>query len=385
MRNANALWIERLSVSNFRNYTSATLELGPGPVVLTGPNGSGKTNLLEAVSLLSPGQGLRRAAYVDLTRAGSAAPWAVAGRVHSAIGTVEIGTGLGGASEASGRIVRIDGVTQSGSGILADYVEVVWLTPSMDGLFTGPASDRRRFLDRLVLCFDPEHGRRANRYERAMQMRNRLLADGSRDGAQFDGVERVMAEDGTAIAAARAQAATVLAACSERRRLRGPDSPFPWAGIALEGRLETDLARMPALDAEDNFRAALRQGRERDRAAGRTLDGPHRTDLIVTHGPKGMPARLSSTGEQKALLLGLVLSHAEVAAERRDGQVPILLLDEVTAHLDAARRAALFQELVTLGCQAWLTGTDRDAFAGLGGGAILVVVEGGRVAVEGAL
>ncbi|MCU0974178.1 MAG: hypothetical protein MUF80_09540 [Burkholderiales bacterium] len=251
----------------------------------------------------------------------------------------------------------------------------------LDGLFTGPGSERRRFLDRLILCFDAEHGRRAARFERAMQQRNRLLSDAVRDNARFQGLEDVMAETGVAMAAARLEASAALQAISERRRARDLDSAFPWAKIAVEGTLEADIAAMPALDVEERYKATLRTGRERDRAAGRTLEGPHRSDLVVEHGPKAMPARLCSTGEQKALLLGLVLSHAELTAERQGGRAPILLLDEVTAHLDAARRAALFDEIVAIGTQAWMTGTDAEAFSALRGRALFMAVDDGRAGV----
>jgi DNA replication and repair protein RecF len=382
---APRLWVERLTLTNFRNYAGVSLELGPEPVVLAGPNGSGKTNLLEAVSLLAPGQGLRRAAYADLARVPGDGGWSIAAKVHTDLGAIDIGTGIAAGAAASqaasGRIVRIDGVTKAGSGVLADYVEVAWLTPSMDGLFTGPGSERRRFLDRLILCFDAEHGRRAARFERAMQQRNRLLSDAVRDNARFQGLEDVMAETGVAMAAARLEASAALQAISERRRARDLDSAFPWAKIAVEGTLEADIAAMPALDVEERYKATLRTGRERDRAAGRTLEGPHRSDLVVEHGPKAMPARLCSTGEQKALLLGLVLSHAELTAERQGGRAPILLLDEVTAHLDAARRAALFDEIVAIGTQAWMTGTDAEAFSALRGRALFMAVDDGRAGV----
>lgn len=385
---APRLWVERLTLTNFRNYPSVSLELGPEPVVLTGANGSGKTNLLEAVSLLAPGQGLRRAAYGDIARASGDGGWSIAARVHTGLGAIDIGTGLASgvaSSEAStGRIVRIDGVTKQGSGVLADYVEVAWLTPSMDGLFSGPGSERRRFLDRLILCFDAEHARRASRFERAMQQRNRLLADNVRDPARFAGLEQVMAETGVAIAAARAEATAALSSVSERRRARDANSPFPWAVITVDGTLESDLSYLAALDVEERYKAALQMGRERDRAAGRTLEGPHRSDLVVGHGPKGMSARLCSTGEQKALLLGLVLSHAELAAERQDGRAPILLLDEVTAHLDASRRAALCAEILHLGTQAWMTGTDAEAFSALSGRARFLAVDEGRALLRAA-
>jgi DNA replication and repair protein RecF len=214
-----------------------------------------------------------------------------------------------------------------------------------------------------------------------MQQRNRLLSDDVRDNARFQGLEDVMAETGVAIAAARAEAAAALGAISERRRARDQASAFPWAVIAVEGSLEANLGSMPALDVEERYKAALRSGRKRDRAAGRTLEGPHRSDLVVEHGPKAMPARLCSTGEQKALLLGLVLSHAELTAERQSGRAPILLLDEVTAHLDAARRAALFQEILAIGTQAWMTGTDAEAFSALGERARFVAVDEGRTGI----
>ncbi len=340
-------WVERLTLNNFRNYAHAAVEVGPEPQVLIGANGAGKTNLLEAVSLLVPGQGMRRAAYPDLARGAGDGGWAVAARTHTHMGPIDIGTGLlaeNADSDRAGRIVRINGET-AGAGALADYVEVVWVTPAMDGLFTGPGSERRRFLDRLIVNFDPGYRTGASRFERAMQQRNRLLADGVRDASRFEGLELLMAETGVAIAAARAEAVTGLAAIMAERTARDPHSPFPAAGLALEGALEADLERMPAVDVEDSYIQRLRQGRERDRAAGRTLDGPHRTDLMVSHAPKSMPARLCSTGEQKALLIGLILAHAELVTRRREG-APILLLDEVTAHLDAERRAALFAEIL---------------------------------------
>jgi DNA replication and repair protein RecF len=381
---AHRHWIERLSLTGFRNYASLALDVGPEPVVLIGENGSGKTNLLEALSLFAPGQGLRRAAYTELSNARSGSGWAVAGRVHTGAGAVDVGTGQTGAGDngRNGRIVRIDGDTRGGTGALADLVEMVWVTPAMDGLFTGAASERRRFLDRLILCFDPSYRTRANRFERAMQQRNRLLADGVREAARFEGLETIMAETGIAIAAARAEAVTALASVIAERRTRDPASPFPWSELMLDGEVERDLAEHPAVEVEDRYLAKLAQMRERDRAAGRTLSGPHRADFLVTHGPKAMPARQCSTGEQKALLLGLVLAHAELVAQRRGGAAPILLLDEITAHLDADRRAALFQSLLALGTQAWMTGTDERDFAGLAGQARFLDVREGRIGMR---
>ncbi|HEX6610979.1 MAG TPA: DNA replication/repair protein RecF, partial [Hyphomicrobiaceae bacterium] len=328
--------------------------------------GAGKTNVLEAISLLAPGQGLRRSLYGEMAKAGGAGVWAVAATVRSAEDTISIGTGLTAESgDRAGRVVRINGETQSGAGALADRVEMLWVTPAMDGLFRGPASDRRRFLDRLVVSFDPSYRTRIGHFERAMRQRNRLLDEGVRDGARFDGLEMIMAEAGVAIAAARAEAVNGIEAMIAERRARAPDSPFPWAHLRLEGTLEQDLAHLPAVDVEDGYVHALRSGRERDRAAGRTLEGPHRSDLVVAHGPKAMPAHVCSTGEQKALLVGLVLAHAELEKRRRDGAAPILLLDEVAAHLDKTRRDALYAEIVQLGSQAWMTGTDELAFDGI--------------------
>ncbi len=362
------VWVERLTLTDFRNHAHLSQSFDARPVVLTGPNGAGKTNLIEAISLLAPGQGLRRAPYPEIARRGADA-WAVAARVHTPIGPVDIGTGLTGVSAASnrtGRTVRIDGETQSGSGILAEHVEMVWLTPAMDGLFTGAGGDRRRFLDRMILCFDPGYRTRVNHFERAMAQRNRLLEEGVRDKARLEGLEIVMAETGVAIAAARAQSVAALATMIEARRDRATASAFPWAKLELEGDLEAALAMRPAVEVEDLYARTLASVRERDRGAGRALDGPHRSDLVVGHGPKDAPARQCSTGEQKALLVGLILAHAELMAERRQGAAPILLLDEIAAHLDAARRAALFDEIVSIRTQAWMTGTDREAFSALG-------------------
>lgn len=386
---SSRLWICRIAITNFRSYASAELTASAAPIVLLGANGAGKTNLLEAISLLSPGSGLRRASYDELGRIGGEGDWAVAARVNTRAGSVDIGTGqrpgaIGqgkrGENTRAGRIVRIDGETV-GPTALAGHVDMVWLTPAMDGLFTGPGAERRAFLDRLVLCFDAGHAPRSARFERAMRQRNRLLEEGG-ERVLLDALEMQMAEAGIAIAAAQLEAVAALQAIGEARRARDPHSPFPWFSLALEGTLEADLARFAAVDAEDRFRIRLAAARERDRGAGRTLEGPHRSDLAVVHGPKSMPARLSSTGEQKALLMGLVLAHAALIAERREGAPPILLLDEVAAHFDAARRAALFDEILALGAQAWMTGTDTPAFSALAGKAVFARVERGLVRTE---
>jgi DNA replication and repair protein RecF len=377
---ANRVWIERLQLTDFRNYAGLSLSVGPPPVVLTGANGSGKTNLLEAISLLTSGQGLRRAPYPELTRMGRPS-WAVAARLVTPVGPVDVGTGL--APDANGgrgaRIVRIDGETQSGSGALAEQVEMVWLTPAMDGLFAGPASDRRRFLDRLISGLDPSYRPLLGQFERAMQQRNRLLADEVRDGARFEGFERIMAETGVAVAAARATAIAALSAAVGARREAAHGALFPWAELALVGTLEAGLVARAAVDVEDDYVRQLARERELDRAAGRTREGPHRSDLIVGHGPKEMPAKVCSTGEQKALLIGLVLAHCDLVGQRRGGVAPILLLDEIAAHLDPLRRAALFEEIVASRSQAWMSGTDPEAFAALGNRAQFQRVEEGRI------
>ena len=373
------LWVERLQLSNFRNYTQVSLGVGPAPVVLCGANGAGKTNLLEALSLLSSGQGLRRAPYPELAGwAGGA--WAVWSRLQTRSGSVELGTGLAGEADGagrSGRIVRIDGAPQPTTA-LDEHVEMLWLTPALDGLFAGPASERRRFLDRLVACFDPGYRGRLGKFERAMQQRNRLLAEQVGDAARFAAFERTMAETGVAIAAARAALVAELAGAIAARRRCG-HAAFPWAELAVTGWLETALATRPAVDVEDDYCRLLASERERDRAAGRTREGPHRTELMVGHGDKEMPAKICSTGEQKALLIGLILAHADLVRQHHDGAAPLLLLDEITAHLDAARRLALFDEIIGLGCQAWMTGTDAAAFAGLAQRAQFLRVEDGRV------
>jgi DNA replication and repair protein RecF len=374
-------WVERIQLTGFRNYASLTLVVGPEPIVLCGPNGSGKTNLLEAVSLLASGQGLRGAPYPELAKVGEA-NWAVAAQVRTPNGAIDIGTGGSASAEASrrsGRLVRIDGEDQAGSGTLAEHIDMVWLTPAMDGLFTGPASDRRRFLDRLIACFDPGYRACAGRFERAMQQRNRLLAEDVREASRFHGFEHIMAEAGVAVAASRAAAVGAVQAAIDLRRTAASASAFPWAELALAGTLEADLASRAAVEVEDAYLATLADGRERDRAAGRALDGPHRSDLIVGHGPKEMPAKVCSTGEQKALLIGLVLAHADLVRQRRGGGAPILLLDEIAAHLDPLRRAALFDEIVAMGSQTWMSGTDIEAFSALGRRAQNHRVEEGRI------
>lgn len=366
--------IRRLKLSSYRNYADLTVGLGSGHVVLTGENGAGKTNLIEAVSFLSPGRGLRRASYDDVAKGGASDGFAVHAALESAIyGEVDIGTGTAGNAE-SGRKVRINGIGSSGDDLL-EYARILWIVPSMDGLFTGSGSERRRFLDRMVLAIDTGHGKRVLDYEKAMRSRNRLLSEENNDAQWLNAIESQMAELAIAIAAARAEAMRLVAAMIEKLP---SDGPFPKADCFLEGGLEQRIALEAALDLEEDFRRALRDGRPRDRAAGRTLEGPHRTDLLVQHRPKSMPAALCSTGEQKALLIGLVLAHARLTGEL-SGMAPILLLDEIAAHLDSGRRAALFAILDDLGGQAFMTGTDRALFEALGGDAQFFNVSGGQL------
>lgn len=367
--------LTRLTLTNFRNYAALSLQLKPGAVVFTGDNGAGKTNLLEAISFLTPGRGLRRAPYGDVAREGGDGGFALHVRLDGPSGEAEIGTGIAGGDGEGGRRVRINGATARSAEDMLEWLRVVWLTPAMDALFTGPAGDRRRFLDRLVLAIDGSHGQRALDYEKAMRGRNRLLAEGTRDSAWFEAIETQMAETGVAIAAARSEMVRLLSAMIEKLP---NDGPFPQADITLAGELEAEIGTMPAVELEEKFRHALANGRERDRAAGRTLDGPHRSDLQVRHRPKAMPAELCSTGEQKALLVGLVLSHARLTGEM-SGLTPILLLDEIAAHLDAGRRAALFSILEELNCQAFMTGTDAALFSSLNGRAQFLSVDHGAV------
>jgi len=374
------LFIRELKLTDFRNYATAQLALDARPVVLVGDNGSGKTNLLEAVSLLGAGHGLRGRPYGELCRKDGAGGFAVAAKMVSRRDEVEIGTGfaLGTQDEGAGRIVRIAGKEQS-AGALAEHVKLVWLIPAMDGLFTGPAAERRRFLDRLVLAVDPKMRNPLGRYDRAMRQRNRLfqMREGSR--ALFEGLEEQMAEAGVAVAAARLDATDRLATLIGRtREARGDNTPFPWAGLALEGTLEGALSERPATEVEDAFRGLLEHDRDRDRAASRALEGPHLSDLIVLHGPKDAPAPHCSSGEQKALLIGLILAKAELIKEL-EGVSPLVLLDEVAAHLDQARREALFGEILRLGAQAWMTGTDRELFAPIAQDAQILAVNRGKI------
>jgi DNA replication and repair protein RecF len=364
------LAVTRLTLRNFRSYGEAELVVGGAPVVLAGPNGAGKTNLLDAISLLSPGRGLRGAKLGAHVRHGPAvqsdALWAVAAQVTRGGEAYEIGTGLTlGPNGGERRQVRLNGAAAQSSADLGDVVQMLWLTPAMDRLFIEGASGRRKFLDRLVLGFDPGHARTSTRYETAMRERARLLKFGPRDPAWLDGLEATMVEAGMAIAQARADTVdrlnTALAA-------RGEAGAFPCALLSLDGEF----------DRADDFRERLTRARVRDAEAGRTTVGPHTTDLAVRHTQKRAHARECSTGEQKALLISIILADAWELSHMRDGHAPLLLLDEIAAHLDAGRRAALFGEIIALGAQAWMTGTDLSLFDGLQDAADIFHVNDGQ-------
>jgi DNA replication and repair protein RecF len=383
--------VRRIALTNFRNYERLRLDVEARPVVLTGPNGAGKTNLLEALSFLAPGRGLRRARLGQVVHGalqsdeapvgegGDDAVWAVAAHVVTPDGPVDIGTArevvraTDGEQESERRIVKIDGKPAKGQGDLARYLSVAWLTPEMDRLFLEASSGRRRFIDRLVYGFVPDHASRVSAYERAMRERSRLLREGGADPSWLAALEQQMAEAAIAIAAARRDLVSRLNQASE-----AGIGPFPRPQATMDGAVETWLGDGPALAAEDRFRESLMASRRRDAEAGGAAEGPHRSDLQVIHAARGAPAAQCSTGEQKALLIALVLAAARLRALEH-GAAPILLLDEVVAHLDETRRAALFDELVALGAQAWLTGTDRALFAAVGDRAQFFDVADGAV------
>ncbi|WP_458759130.1 DNA replication/repair protein RecF [Afipia sp. TerB] len=370
--------IRRLSLNHFRSYRAAGVQTQGDLVVLVGANGAGKTNCLEAISFLSPGRGLRRATLDDVADNQGDGSWAVSAEVEGALGLATLGTGIeapGANGTATGRRARIDREPVSSATAFGDHLRMVWLTPSMDGLFMGAASERRRFFDRLVLAIDSEHSSRVSALDRSLRSRNRLLEDRNFDVHWCDAIERETAELAVAVAAQRGQTLQRLSAVLAAR---GAISAFPSAAIALDGWMENALLSETATVVEDRYREILRDSRTRDAAAGRTLDGPHLTDLQVVYAPKAMPARDASTGEQKALLIGLVLAHATLVAEMT-GITPLLLLDEVVAHLDPGRRAALFDELARLGAQVWMTGADPAAFAEVSAKAEIFDVAAGQI------
>jgi DNA replication and repair protein RecF len=368
-------YISRLRLSHFRNYAAAALDLDCRHLVLIGPNGAGKTKLLEAVSLLSPGRGLRRAAFETLASQGSDAPWAVAASIETPDGPADLGTGAG--TGDGPRRVRINGANARSVEQLSDYLRLLWLTPAMDGLFSGPAAERRRFLDRLVMTLIPGHSATVADYEKAMRQRNRLIEEDA-DPLWIAAVEAQMAESAAAMHFARLDTVARLEALIARNI---DEASFPAARLTLTPLFDdgAETAASAALEAE--LRARWQALRPLDRAAGRTTLGPHRIDLEVTHAQKQMPAALGSTGEQKALLIGLVLAHA-LLVKRLSGITPFLLLDEVAAHLDPDRRAALFSALDGLETQCFMTGTDPLLFEALGARAQTVTVRDGRLAVS---
>ena len=369
--------IQRLSLSNFRSYHAASLDVSARLVVLTGPNGAGKTNLIEAISFLVPGRGLRRATIEEVAFAEGDGAWAVSAEIEGMLGLATLGTGIEppkGDETPRTRLCRIDREPVGSAAAFADHLRVIWLTPAMDQLFVGPASERRRFLDRLVLAVDAEHTGRVNALERALRSRNRLLEEQRPDTHWLDAVEHETAELAVAVAALRAETVTRLQGALAVRK----DDAFPSAEIALDGWMEKMLPDHPAVEIEDRYRTILKDNRARDAAAGRTLDGPHLTDLQVTFAPKGIPAADASTGEQKAALIGLVLAHSTLLVEMM-GYAPVLLLDEVVAHLDPARRVALYDALEKLDAQVWMTGADPVAFADIAGRAAVFTVSGGKV------
>ena len=369
--------IRRLTLTNFRNYHAAALESQANTVVLVGPNGAGKTNLIEAISYFAPGRGLRRATLDEVAFSEGDGSWAVAAEIEGALGLTTLGTGIDRSVDgdaATLRRYRVDREPVASAAAFADHIRIVWLIPAMDGLFTGAPVERRRFLDRLVLAVDAEHGGRINALERSLRSRNRLLEDPRPDAHWLDAVEHETAELAVAVAGLRAETMQRLAGGLANRKA----SAFPAAEIALDGWMERLISNHPAAEIEERYRAVLRDNRVQDAAAGRTLDGPHLTDLKVVYADKGIPASDASTGEQKALLIGLVLAHARLIAEMT-GFSPILLLDEVVAHLDPVRRRALYTELTEIGSQVWMTGADPALFGEIGDDAEMIEVSSGRL------
>ncbi|MDO8911934.1 MAG: DNA replication/repair protein RecF [Phenylobacterium sp.] len=371
--------LTRLTLTDFRSYGRAELPLDGRPVYLIGPNGAGKTNLLEAVSLLTPGRGLRGASLAEMGRRmpgeSHGRAWAVAATLEIDGEPVRLGTGTEVAGAAR-RTVRLEGETVP-PGRLADHQRQVWLTPAQDRLFLEGAGDRRRFFDRLVFAAEPAHAAHASAYEKSQRERMRLLTDGPADPDWLSALEARLGEAGALMAAARAR---TLSALQNEIDGRG-DRPFPQARLSLSGPWEQMAGQGVATeDIEARLIAALASARERDAAAGRMLTGPHRGDLEVIHAEKDRPAAECSTGEQKALILNLVLGQAARLSRAESGPNPILLLDEVAAHLDRRRRAALFDEITALKLQAFLTGTDEQLFEDLKGRAQGVHVDGSSLA-----
>jgi DNA replication and repair protein RecF len=375
-----AALLRRVTLANFRSYHAAQVELArAGPVVLTGANGAGKTNLIEAISLLAPGRGLRRATLEELAFSEGDGGWAVSAEIEGMLGLATLGTGIDppAAEDVSPtRQCRVDREAVASAAVFADHLRVIWLVPAMDRLFNGPASERRRFLDRLVLAVDAAHSSRVAALERSLRSRNRLLEEPKRDAHWLDAVEHETAEVAVAVAAARTETVARLATALAGARNDAPE--FPRVDVALDGWMEQLLPQHSATEIEDHYRALLKDNRARDAAAGRTLDGPHLSDLKVSHAGKQIPAADASTGEQKALLIRLVLAHAGLIKDMT-GFAPVLLLDEVIAHLDPKRRASLYDALSGLGAQVWMTGADPVAFGDIVGRAQVFEISSGQI------
>jgi DNA replication and repair protein RecF len=368
--------LRQIRLTNFRNYHAASLETDAPTVVLIGANGAGKTNLIEAISFLAPGRGLRRATLDEVAFSEGDGSWAVSAEIEGALGLATLGTGIERPPDEGTvqRKYRIDRESVTSASAFADHLRLLWLVPAMDGLFAGAPSERRRFLDRLVLAVDAEHGSRVNALDRSLRSRNRLLEEPRPDMHWLDAVEHETAELAVAVASLRAETVHRLEAVLASRK----DSAFPAAEIALDGWMEQLFPAHPAGEIEERYRSVLRDNRAQDAAAGRTLDGPHLTDLKVIYAPKGVAAADASTGEQKALLIGLVLAHARLILDMT-GHAPILLLDEVVAHLDPVRRGALHGELRQLGAQVWMTGADPALFVEIEPDAAIVEVSSGQL------
>lgn len=373
-------YIQSLQLHHFRNYVAAELAgLSAGPVVLCGANGAGKTNILEAVSFLSPGRGLRTARIMELQSRETvdiAGPWSISALVESAYGPVRIGTGRDVQDDK--RLIRINGdAAKGGQSAMTEYLSIIWLTPQMDRLFADASSARRKFLDRMVFAFDPGHSGRVTRYENAMRQRSKLLQEGGADPSWLAALEATMAETGVAIAAARQDFSRKLQQGVDRTPV-DVQAHFPKAQIAVSGTVEELIRRVPAVEVEDLLRYQLKESRSRDAEYGGAATGPHKSDLNVIYDSKSMPADQCSTGEQKALLIGIVLAHARMVAAER-GSPPVLLLDEVAAHLDERRRDVLYRILLDLKAQVWMTGTDTALFDSLSGHGQFLSVNNGQV------
>lgn len=352
-------YLTQLTLQNFRCYDSIRLQgLGSGLIVLCGPNGAGKTNILEAVSILSPGRGIRNAKATDMQSHYHGQPWGVSAKIDVDEGEVSIGTGLN--PENDRRIIRINGVTAKNQAALSDYLACLWLTPQMDRLFLEGSSARRRFLDKLIFTFDAGHSGRVTRYENAMRQRSKLLQEEKQEPSWLDSLEAQMAETGIAIAAARLDFAGRLQAVCDKTD-RAEETYFPRVEMKVTGTIEELLQKSPAVEVEQMFTYQLQQSRARDAIVGGATTGPHKSDLAVKYAAKKMTADQCSTGEQKALLISIVLAHSRLMMAER-GAPPILLLDEVAAHLDKDRRNALFERLQNLGGQVWMSGTDPVLF-----------------------